>query len=190
MKDVSVVYFSGYGHTQKQAEAIFKGVSSVPGEHSLIKINEQGELTQDLWDKLDASKAIIFGSPTYMGSAAWQFKKFADASSKAWFTEKWKNKIAGGFTNSATINGDKLSTMQWLCTLAMQHGMLWIGTGMLPSNKLNADRNDLNWLGCSYGAIAQSPSDSTPDQGPHPGDLLTSVSYGKRIAELASKIKL
>jgi multimeric flavodoxin WrbA len=32
--------------------------------------------------KLAAADAIIFGSPTYMGSASWQFKKFAEASSK------------------------------------------------------------------------------------------------------------
>ncbi|MDF5806735.1 NAD(P)H-dependent oxidoreductase [Pseudomonas aeruginosa] len=27
--------------------------------------------------------AIVFGSPTYMGGPAWQFKKFADATLKA-----------------------------------------------------------------------------------------------------------
>ncbi len=190
MVAVSVVYFSGYGHTQKHAEAIFKGVSSIQGDHHLFKINELGELPADAWEKLDAAKAILFGSPTYMGNAAWQFKKFADASSKPWFSQKWHNKIAGGFTNSATINGDKLSTMQWLCTLAMQHGMIWIGTGILPSNKLSAERNDLNWLGCSFGAIAQSPSDSSLEQGPLPGDLATAISYGKRISEMANKINL
>ncbi len=44
-----------------------------------------------------------------MGSVSWQFKKFADASSKAWFTMAWKDKLAAGFTNSATLNGDKFS---------------------------------------------------------------------------------
>ena len=34
------------------------------------------------WDRLKAADAIIFGSPTYMGSVSWQFKKFADASSR------------------------------------------------------------------------------------------------------------
>ncbi|WP_175564229.1 flavodoxin family protein, partial [Pseudomonas aeruginosa] len=31
--------------------------------------------------------AIVFGSPTYMGGPAWQFKKFADATSKPWFVQ-------------------------------------------------------------------------------------------------------
>ena len=37
------------------------------------------------WETLAAADAIIFGSPTYMGGASWQFKKFADASSKVWY---------------------------------------------------------------------------------------------------------
>ena len=30
------------------------------------------------WKLLAAAKTIVFGSPTYMGSVSWQFKKFAD----------------------------------------------------------------------------------------------------------------
>jgi multimeric flavodoxin WrbA len=56
-----------------------------------------------------------------MGSVTWQFKKFADTSSKVWFTQGWKDKLFAGFTNSATMNGDKLSTLHYLFTLAMQH---------------------------------------------------------------------
>jgi len=40
-----------------------------------------------------------------MGGASADFKKFADTSSKPWFGQKWKDKIAAGFTNSATMNG-------------------------------------------------------------------------------------
>ena len=45
------------------------------------------------WKLLAAAKTIVFGSPTYMGSVSWQFKKFADSSSKAWFTGQWKDKL-------------------------------------------------------------------------------------------------
>ena len=34
------------------------------------------------WDGLAADDAIIFGAPTYMGSASAVFKQFQDASSK------------------------------------------------------------------------------------------------------------
>ena len=85
-------------------------------------------------EQLKAADAIIFGCPTYMGSPSWQFKRFADASSRPWYVQEWKDKIAAGFTNSAGMNGDKFNTLVDLFTLAMQHSMIWVGTGIMPSN--------------------------------------------------------
>ena len=121
-----------------------------------------------------------------MGSVSWQFKKFADASSKQWFSQAWKNKIAAGFSNSASMNGDKLSTLHYLVTLSQQHSMIWVGTGMMPSNSKAATRNDTNYLGAYSGAMAQSPSDASPDE-MLPGDLETAKQFGARVAEVASK---
>lgn len=188
MSKTVIVYHSGYGHTKKQAEAVYAGAASV-GEAQLLAIDADGELPAGGWDQLAAADAIIFGSPTYMGSVSWQFKKFADASSKPWFVQQWKNKIAAGFTNSATINGDKHSTLHYLITLAMQHSMLWVGTGMLPSNSKAATRNDVNYLGSSAGAMSQSPADASPDEGPLPGDLETARLFGVRIAEASRRWK-
>ena len=123
--------------------------------------------------------------PTW-ASVSWQFKKFADASSKPWFSQKWKNKIAAGFTNSATMNGDKLSTLHYLFTLAMQHSMIWTGTGMMPSNSKAAQRNDVNYVGSFSGAMSVSPSDASPDE-MLPGDLETAKQFGKRVAEVAAQ---
>lgn len=188
MTNIAIIYFSGYGHTTKQAEAVEAGIKQVSGvTTNLIQIDKEGNITEKDWEILAASKAIVFGSPTYMGNAAWQFKKFADASSKAWFTGLWKDKIAAGFTNSASINGDKFSTINYFFTLAMQHGMIWIGTGMMPSNKKSSTRNDVNWLAGFSGALAQAPSDSSPEEGPLPGDLETAKLFGKRIAEHTKK---
>ena len=152
----------------------------------LLAIDAEGNLTEAQWATLGAADAIIVGSPTYMGSVSWQFKKFADASSKPWFTQAWKNKIAAGFTNSASINGDKLSTVHYLFTLSQQHSMIWVGTGMLPSNSKAATRNDANYLGTYSGAMAQSPSDASPEE-MLPGDLKTAQQFGARVAEVASK---
>ena len=90
MTKVAVVFHSGYGHTVKQAEAIAKGANG-----TLVAIDAEGQLTDAQWDILQAADAIVFGSPTYMGSVTWQFKKFADTSSKAWFSQSWKNKAFG-----------------------------------------------------------------------------------------------
>ena len=190
MAKVAVVYHSGYGHTKKQAEAIHAGAASVAGvEATLYGIDAEGNLADDAWAALDAADAILFGSPTYMGGPSWQFKKFADASSKAWFAAKWKDKVAGGFTNSASMNGDKFSTLTYFFTLSQQQGMVWIGTGLFPANTKAATRNDVNYLAGFSGALAQSPSDGSPDEGPLPGDLETAKIYGARVAGYAQKTR-
>lgn len=178
MTKVVVVYHSGYGHTQKQAEAVATGAGA-----ELIAIDAQGDVTEQQWSQLNAADAIIFGSPTYMGSVSWQFKKFADATSKAWFTQQWKDKVFGGFTNSATMNGDKLSTLHYFFTLAMQHGGIWVGTGLMPSNSKAATRNDVNYVGSSSGAMMTTPSDAGVDE-LSAGDLETARLYGERIAHI------
>ena len=189
MPDLIIVSHSGYGHTQKQADAVFEGAQSVPGV--VVKaaaIDKDGNVPDSIWDELAAAKGIIFGTPTYMGGPSWQFKKFADASSKPWMAGSWRDKIAAGFTNSGSINGDKHSTLAYLVTLAMQHGMLWAGTGMKPANLLASRRDDVNWLGAFTGLMAQSPADAGPDRGPLPGDLETAGLFGKRVAELMTRL--
>ncbi len=181
MAKVVVVYHSGYGHTKRMAAAVAEGASA-----QLLAIDAEGNLTEADWAALGSADAIIMGSPTYMGTVSWQFKKFADASSKPWFTQAWKDKVFAGFTNSASMNGDKLSTLHYLFTLAMQHGGIWVGNAVMPSNAKAAQRNDINYLGTFSGAMAQSPSDSSPDE-MLPGDLETAKLFGKRVAETAAK---
>lgn len=183
MKKISVVYHSGYGHTARQAEAVAAGAKA-----ELIAINAEGNISDAEWTILDQSDAIIFGSPTYMGTVSWQFKKFADATSKIWFKQQWKNKVFGGFTNSATMNGDKHSTISYLFTLAMQHSGIWVGTGMMASNAKTAKRDDLNYVGSFSGAMMQTPSDASADE-VNSGDLETARLYGQRVAEIVSNFK-
>jgi len=182
MSKIVIVFHSGYGHTAKIAEA----VASTSGG-TLLAVDAEGNLpTVDGvggWDKLAAADAIVFGSPTYMGSVSWQFKKFADASSKPWFGQAWKDKLAAGFTNSATMNGDKLSTLHYLFTLSQQHSMLWVGTGMMPSNSKAATRDDINYVGSSSGLMTATPSDASADQ-MVPGDIATAKAFGNRIADV------
>ena len=183
MSKVVVVYHSGYGHTQRMAQAVAQGANA-----ELIAIDADGNLPDGGWEALAAADAIIMGSPTYMGSVSWQFKKFADASSKPWFSQQWKDKIAAGFTNSAGMNGDKLATLNTLFTLAMQHGMIWVSQGLMPSNTKGAQRNDVNYLVSYSGAIAQSPSDAGANE-MLPGDLETARLFGERVASVAARFK-
>ncbi len=188
MAKVSIVFFSGFGHTAKQAQAVREGAAGAGADVAFLQIDQNGDLPADAYETLSASDAIIYGSPTYMGGPAWQFKKFADASSKPWFTQQWKNKVAAGFTNSASVNGDKGSTISYFITLAMQHSQIWVGTGLMPSNTKAHGPEDTNWTAGFAGALAVSPSDATADEAPRKGDLETARLLGKRVAELAAKL--
>lgn len=189
MSTVSVIYFSGTGHTTKLAEAVLKGASSVPGVTTqFIAISgddiTKGRYSNDsVMEKLDASDAIVFGSPTYMGGPAAQFKAFADASAAAWFQGKWRDKLAAGFTVSGSPSGDKLSTLHYFFTLAMQHGMIWAG---LPENPYN--EQGINRLGSYSGAMGQAGQED-PEVAPNAADKLTGEILGKRIAELSLRFK-
>jgi NAD(P)H dehydrogenase (quinone) len=183
MPNIAIVYHSGYGHTQRMAQAVAEGAGG-----QLIAIDADGNLAGGGWEQLKVADAIIFGSPTYMGSVSWQFKKFADASSKQWFSQDWKDKLFAGFTNSASVNGDKLSTLTYMFTLAMQHGGLWVGLGILPSSSKAATRNEVNYLGSYSGAIAQSPSDASVSEIP-PGDLETARQFGQRVRQVAGRVR-
>ncbi len=171
-----VIFHSGYGHTQRVAQFVAEGADA-----QLITIDADGNITDAEWTALDEADAIIMGSPTYMGMASWQFKKFADASSKRWFTSAWKDKVAGGFTISASPSGDKLSTIQYFITLAMQQGMVWVGQPAMNDGTTNR-------IGSNSGVMAQvgptSPAEDIPQ-----GDLDTAKAYGARVAQVAAKLR-
>jgi NAD(P)H dehydrogenase (quinone) len=185
MTSVAIVYHSGYGHTKVQAEAVARGAGGVEGVRARLIPVDQAE---QAWDDLAKADAIIFGAPTYMGSASAPFKAFMDASSKPWFAQAWKNKIAAGFTNSGSQNGDKLNTLIQMATLAMQHGMIWVGLGLMPgNNNAKGSVEDLNRLGSFMGAMAQSNVDAGPNTAPPASDQRTAEHLGKRVAEVAKR---
>ena len=180
MVKVAVVYHSGYGHTRKQAEAVVSGASGAGATVQLISVADM----DTHWEDLAQADAIIFGAPTYMGSLSAEFKKFMDASSKPWYSQAWKDKIAAGFTNSASLSGDKLSSLLQLAIFAGQHSMIWVGLGLMPSNSSKSQRDDLNRSGSYIGAMAQSDSDMGADVAPPQGDLDTAAHLGKRVTEI------
>lgn len=182
MSKIAVVYFSGYGHTKLVAQTFAQAIDA-----NVIEINQDGEITDTDWDTLNQAKGIVFGAPTYMGATPWQFKKFADATSKIWFTQGWKDKVFAGFTNSASLNGDKQLTLIYLQTLASQHGGIWVSLGLLPANSKSSTRQDINNLGGSVGLLVQSPSDAGADEIPL-GDLETTKAYAQRFKDIVDRL--
>ena len=183
MPSLAVVYYSKEGHTHQVAEAVAAGARGVAGVTvELVRIAD-ADIQTGRWKNdaqlaaLSAADAIVFGSPTYMGGICAQVKAFIDAASGIWLKQGWRDKLAAGFTHSQGLSGDKLATLQGFCHNALQHGMVWVGTGFLGEG---SSPEHVNRLVSFTGAMAQS------DYGQkdiHPGDRETAVRFGRRVGE-------
>jgi multimeric flavodoxin WrbA len=180
---VAVAFHSGYGHTAVLAEAVRRGAAEAGADVTLVPVDA---ITDEQWQRLDDADAIVFGSPTYMGGASAGFHTFAEATSGRWAEGRWADKLAAGFTNSASKSGDKSNALAFFAALAAQHRMLWVSLGLAPGwNSTSASEHDLNRLGYWSGAGAQTPMDGGTDA-VHPSDIATAEHLGARVAHQAA----
>lgn len=188
--NVAVVYHSGYGHTEVIANAVARGAEDSGAEAALIKVGQDGAISDNGWKLLESADAIIFGAPTYMGSASGPFKTFMDSTAKPWFSQQWKDKLAGGFTISGSYSGDKLATLQQFVVLAAQHGMVWVSQGVLPAQGDDHLRgaDQINRLGSFIGVMAQAENKGA-EVTPPSGDIKSAELYGARIVDAAKRWK-
>ncbi len=176
---VVIAYYSGFGHTDVLARAVERGAVEAGAEVSLVPVDS---ISDEQWRLLDEADAIVFGSPTYMGSAAGTFHVFAESTSKRWASAAWRDKLGAGFTNAACKAGDKHSTLAYFATLAAQHQMNWVNLGLHPGWHTSAEsENDLNRLGYFNGAAASTPAD-LPAAGVSKADIATAEHLGERVA--------
>lgn len=186
MTKVAIVYHSGFGHTAVLAEKVAEGVRDAGQTPVLLKIDNAAQDFAPLIDQITEADAVVFGAPTYMGDVSGVFKIFADATSSAFFTGAWKDKLAAGFTNSHSFSGDKAHALASLTILAAQHGMNWVNLGLAPPGVTAAERgpDTINRVGSFIGLAAQSDNAST-EISPPAGDRETARLLGVRIAEAA-----
>lgn len=189
MARVCVVYHSGSGHTRAMAEAVYAGVTAVPGIAADIYAIEGRDIHDGRWQneallaQLDAADAIIFGCPTYMGCVSAQMKAFMDATAPRYLARAWADKLAAGFTVSGGPAGDKLNTLLTLVVFAMQHGMIWVGQEVTAFNE-----EGLNRLVFHVGAAGQAGQED-PQVAPNAADKQTGRRLGTRVAAFARRVR-
>lgn len=183
---IAVIYFTKTDVTGKLAQAVIDGIYDAAPEATVFEHRIDGKeiiegrfINPMLFERLLECDAIVMGSPTYMGSVAAQFKAFADASSEYWSDQLWSNKVAAGFTSGSAPNGDQTSTLNYLLTLANQHGMYWVGLDLAHGYR----DQGLNRLGCQLGVVALSV-DGVADE----VDLFSAKYLGQRVVGLVSKL--
>jgi NAD(P)H dehydrogenase (quinone) len=190
MTTVAVVYHSGYGHTHVVAEAVAEGVRRAGAEAKLLRIENAAQDFAGMLEEAGKADAIIFGTPVYMGDVSAPLKAFFEASSKVWMAQGWAGKVAAGFANGLTPGGNKDNALGSIFVLAMQHSMIWVGTGLMPGNmeaNAKAAPEALNRLSYSIGVGTQSDN-AGPDVTPTSGDKDTARHLGERVAKVAAKL--
>jgi NAD(P)H dehydrogenase (quinone) len=180
---LAVIYFSATGHTAQLANAIRLAAADhvEVKEHRIVgtEIVNGRFLNSEALQLVDAASGVIFGSPTFMGGPAAEFKAFADASSDRWSAQRWRDKVAAGFTSGTCPNGDQSHTLAYFTVLAAQHGMIWCNLD-LPGGE---DPSGRNRLGTQVGVASQATSQEVPAS-----DLLTAGHLGRRVALLIAKL--
>jgi len=180
---ITIIYHSSFGHTKAVAGRIAQGAAKIVSNVTLLTTQEAVEQMH----LLEQSDTIVFGSPTYFGNVSAEFKKFMEATGGVWAKQLWKDKLAAGFTNSSSTNGDKLATLMSLSIFAAQHGMLWIPLVLLP--KYDAHGRQLpehNGMASYLGLMTLS--DNSHHHFSEPGDLTTAELFGERIAQLTLQL--
>lgn len=181
---VAVIFHSGQGHTATLAQAVLRGVEAGGAKGELF----DADAAILRMEELQRFDALVFGSPTYMGSVSASFKAFMEESRLA--RGQWRDKLAAGFTNSASQSGDKLNTLVQLAIFAAQHGMLWVSLGLRAGNNTTRGSVDeLNRLGSFLGAMAQSNVDQSAEHAPPQSDRDTAFSLGQRVATVALRFR-
>jgi NAD(P)H dehydrogenase (quinone) len=176
---LAIVYFSRTGTTAKLAEAIKAGATEVANA-TLCRISGDDIVSgrfqnEDVMKIVDAADGLAFGSPTFMGGPAAQFKAFADATSDKWNEQRWARKVATGFTTGLCANGDQSHTLTYFTVLAAQHGMLWCSLDIPGGN----DHSGRNRLGSQIGLATHPVDGALPSS-----DLATAHYLGRRLADV------
>ncbi len=139
------------------------------------------------WQVLHDADAIVFGTPTYIGSVAAEFKAFIEKlNGPIWLDRMWTGKVAAGFTVSAGRSGDKLNCLMQLVIFASQMGMVWVSQPLLGGNySTQGSEEDLNRMAGYLGVMAQANIDQDTSVVPPESDRITAEIHGEHIAGVA-----
>ncbi|KAH3675849.1 hypothetical protein WICMUC_002495 [Wickerhamomyces mucosus] len=185
MVKIAIIYHSKYNHTKALADSILEGAQSVENVQVKIFTTEEASKPETLKDLTDNYSGFIFGSPTYFGSPSAGFKEFIESTSSIFATRGWANKLASGFTISASRAGSKENTLIDLVVFAAQHGLTWVPLNLLPGhNSSTTTESNNNASGYFLGIGAQANADQGAE-GIRQSDLESGKHLGKRFATFA-----
>ena len=201
---ILVVYYSMYGHVLKLARAAAEGVRSVKGaqvvlrrvqdlEANLAKVQashhaqevlaRQHDIPIATLDDLREADGIIFGTPTRFGNMCAQMKQYFDGAVELWLSGALEGKPAGIVASTATTHGGQETTCLTMMAPLLHLGFIIVGVPYSTPGMLHTEGRG----GTPYGAttVAGGRNELTPA----PEDLEIAKALGRRVADIAKKLK-
>ncbi|MDR3391748.1 MAG: NAD(P)H:quinone oxidoreductase [Sulfuriferula sp.] len=197
MHDILVLYYSQHGSTQALAQAIARGIESVPGVQARLRtvpkvapvttvaappVPEVGAPYVEL-DDLRECIGLALGSPTRFGNMAAPMKYFLDGSAALWMQGALAGKPAAVFTSTTTMHGGQESTLLSMMLPLLHHGMMLLGIPYTEAELTNTASG-----GSPYGASHVSGSSNNTQLTNDERKL--AFALGKRLALTAIKLAI
>jgi NAD(P)H dehydrogenase (quinone) len=203
--EILVVYYSLYGHTMKLAEAVTHGAEQVSGAKLVLRRVDEfdvvketaiagNEAAESVWeqqqqievctlDDLRSADAVIFGSPTRFGNMAAQLKQLFDSMSSLWLNGEMEGKPSGVFTSTASTHGGQETTLLTMMVPLIHLGMIVVGVPYSVPGMIHTEARG----GTPYGPTTIAGGEG--DLQPKAEDIAIAEALGKRVAEIAAKLK-
>jgi NAD(P)H dehydrogenase (quinone) len=199
---IGVYFYSTYGHMYKMARAAVEGIKEAGAEAELLRVPET--LTPEVLKAMGAEEAqkvfasekaakfdeignydgFVFAFPTRFGVVPAQFKAFLDATGQSWSKGGLEGKPVAMMTSSAMQHGGQEATILGLIPYVLHHGALYVGLPLSSGVLGGTDEVSGNSF---YGASTIAGGDGSRQ--PSANELAGAKAQGKRVAELAKKLK-
>jgi NAD(P)H dehydrogenase (quinone) len=201
---VAIIYYTMYGHTLALARAVEEGAKAVAGtevllrrvaefdsvlpqieasEHAKKTYAEQQAIPLATLDDLRSADAVVFGSPTRYGNMAGQLKAFLDTTVSLWSKGELEGKPGGVFTSTATTHGGQESTLLSMMNPMIHLGMIIVGVPYSTPGMIHHEARGSSPYGAS---VVAGPKG---ELAPHPADLEIGRALGRRVADVAKKLR-
>jgi NAD(P)H dehydrogenase (quinone) len=118
---VLVLYHSQTGHTQTLAGLVAEGAASLPETEVRLKSVAEASADDLVW-----CDGIAAGSPTHMGTIAWEMKRWWDVTVQPLWP-KVEGKIGCAFSSSGGLAGGGELTCLALQIVLLNYGLLVFG---------------------------------------------------------------
>ena len=183
MRFIAVVYHHTYNNIKSQIEVVIRGIQYDSAMNAGQCNIDDGLLMNRAWR--NGASDLTMVAFVCQGGLLPRFKSFigkdGDLRVGQTWSNKWRNKLAVGFTSSDCASGNNLQILSQWILFAAQRGMSRVRLGLLPANIDNPDDEyNLDRLGGSIRTRFQRKKETGAL---YSCDLNTAEHLGRRVAE-------